>query len=762
MSSKKTFIVRGMDCASCALSIEKALKAMPGISSANVNFATEKAVVESDRAIDPHMITAHIQEQTGYELVEEKQMNAHAAGMQHGQMSQMKQTNTGHDHARMLKQEDIALLWKKFAAGAVLSAAIMLLGSLPAIPGAAALISRNSRLFLMALFATPVEFWVGSQFWRSTWASLKHATVNMDTLVVLGTGAAYFSGLIITALELNGVHVGLDVYFDTAAVVTTLVILGKYLEARAKGKASEAIKKLLTLQAKTAHVLHEGKHEMDMPVETIATGDLLLVKPGEKVPVDGTIISGWATIDESMVTGESVPVDKKEGDAVIGATVNTTTTFTMRATKIGRDSFLAQIVALVESAQASRAPIQKIADTAVSYFVPIVLAIAALTFGAWMAFGPAPILTRALLNGIAVLVVACPCAMGLATPTSIMVGTGKAAERGVIIRNAEALELAGTVTTIVLDKTGTVTEGKPRVTDTIDRAGLGEAEVLRHAASLGALSTHPLDRAVAEAAGDTKRDAVKNFRTIPGQGVEGLVALAEGNRMLFLGNSRLLDAHHIDLRTAQNDIERLERDGKTLLLLADEKKLLGIIAVADAIKPTAKEAVEQLRKLGLDIWMITGDNERAADAIARSVGITQIMARVSPQEKAMKISALQTKGARVAMVGDGINDAPALTRADVGIAIGGGTDIAIESAGITLVSGDPLSIVQAIMLSRKTLTNIKENLFWAFIYNMILIPVAAGALWPWWGITLDPMLAGGAMALSSLSVVLNALRLRKA
>ena len=750
MKQKKTFIVRGMDCASCALSIEKALQAMPGISAANVNFATEKAAVESDRTIDPHHITAHIREQTGYELVEERPMDMHAARASHGGGNEME-----HDHARMLKKEEITLLRKKFIAGAIISVAIMLLGT-------GAILSRSSDLFLMALFATPVEFWVGGQFWRSTWASLKRATVNMDTLVVLGTGAAYFSGLAITAFELNGIRTGLDVYFDTAAVVITLVILGKYLEANAKGAASEAIKKLLKLQAKTAHFLHEGKHEMEVPVEQIKTGDLLLVKPGEKIPVDGTIISGWATIDESMVTGESVPVDKKEGDTVIGATINTMTTFTMRATKIGKDSFLKKIVALVEAAQASKAPIQKIADTAVSYFVPIVLAVAALTFGVWMAFGPSPAFTAALLNGIAVLVVACPCAMGLATPTSIMVGTGKAAERGVIIRNAEALETAGKITTIALDKTGTITEGKPHVTETISTSDIGETEVLQYAASLGALSTHPLDSAIIEAADDTKRYPVKQFKATPGQGIQGIAAVPAGTRMLFLGNAAFMKAHEIDLRQAQQKIGDLEQAGKTVLLLANEKKLLGLIAVADTVKQTAREAVHQLIALGLDVWLITGDNERAADAIARSVGIAHVMARVSPQEKEAKIRSLQDKGARVAMVGDGINDAPALAQADVGIAIGGGTDIAIESAGITLASGDPLGIVQAITISRKTLTNIKENLFWAFFYNIILIPIAAGVLWPWWGITLNPMLAGGAMAFSSLSVVLNSLRLRNA
>ncbi len=780
MKQKKTFIVRGMDCASCALTIERALKEMPELESANVNYATEKAVIESAGTVDSGKIISAVKDKTGYELVEEIPSGGHGGHPMSGM--DMSDGAGGHDHAKMLKEEEIRLLWKKFFVGAIVSAAIVILSLPDYFIGGADILPKTSRFFLMLILATPVEFWVGRQFWSSTWASLKRGNVSMDTLVSLGTGAAYFSGLAVTYLEIAQIKtsVALDVYFDVAVVVITLVILGKYLEAKAKGSASEAIKKLLKLQAKTAHFLHEGKHEMDVPVEQIKTGDLLRVKPGEKIPVDGILVDGAGTIDESMVTGESLPVDKKEGDAVIGATINKNTSFIMRATKVGKDSFLAQIVAMVESAQASRAPIQKLADLVVSYFVPVVLVISALTFGAWFFFGPdSSALSFALVNAIAVLVVACPCAMGLATPTSIMVGTGKAAEHGVIIRDAEALEVAGKINSVVLDKTGTITKGEPSVTDVIVFSNGNESEVVRYAASLeklsehpiaqsivayaaslGASSSHPLDKAVKAAAGDDVFP-VKNFKAVPGYGIEGDLELKTGSKKFYFGNLSMMKEKGIDTRAFQPQMEGLEREGKTLLLLADEKNFLGIIAVADTIKSTAVEAVKKLKKLGLEIWMITGDNERTADAIAKTVGIEKVMARVLPQDKASKIKLLQEQGKKVAMVGDGINDAPALTQADVGIAIGTGTDIAIESADITLVSGDPMGIVNAILISRKTLVNIRQNLFWAFIYNIVLIPVAAGTLWPYYGILLNPILAGGAMAFSSLSVVLNSLRLKR-
>lgn len=761
--NKKIFIVRGMDCASCALTIERALKNMPELSSANVNYATEKAVVESNGVIDSQEIISKIKDKTGYELVEERQNSGHGGhGMENMEMSGEME---GHDHAKMLKEEEIKKLWNKFSAGAVLSIIIIFLSLPDYFPFISDFLPKSARFFLLMILATPVEFIVGKQFWTSSWASLKRWDVNMDTLVALGTGAAYFSGLAVTFLEISDFKsaVVLDVYFDVAALVTTLVILGKYLEAKAKGSASEAIKKLLKLQAKTAHLLHEGKHEMDIPIEKVVSGDILIVKPGEKIPVDGIIVEGVATLDESMVTGESLPIDKKEGDEVIGATINKTSSFKMKVTKVGKDSFLSQIVAMVEAAQASRAPIQKLADLVVSYFVPIVLFISVATFAVWMISGSNSALSFALVNSIAVLVVACPCAMGLATPTSIMVGTGKAAEHGVIIRDAEALELAGRINAVVLDKTGTITKGEPSVTDVIAFSDNSEEQVVQYAASLEKLSEHPIAQSIVAYAAEKngKLYPVKNFKAIPGYGIEGDVSALTGNKRFYFGNSAFLNLKSIDYRFAEKQMEKLERDGKTLLLLADEKELLGIIAVADTIKPTAKEAVQKLKNLGLEIWLITGDNERTADAIAAMVGIDKVMARVLPQDKAEKIKILQAQGKMVAMVGDGINDAPALTQADVGIAIGTGTDIAIESADITLVSGDPLGIANAVIISRKTLINIKQNLFWAFIYNILLIPVAAGVLWPIWGILLNPIFAGAAMAFSSLSVVLNSLRLKR-
>ena len=781
MKQKKIFIVRGMDCASCALTIEKALKEIPELSSANVNYATEKAVVESDGPIDSFRLQSAVKEKTGYELIEERTLPPGHEGHQMNRV-QMPGEMEGHDHAKMLKEEEIKKLWTKFLWGAILSGIIIFLSLPDYFSFIGEIFPKGARFFLLLILTTPVEFWVGKQFWTSSWASLKRRDVNMDTLVALGTGAAYFSGLAVTFLEISNWKLGikLDVFFDVAAVVTTLVILGKYLEAKAKGSASEAIKKLLKLQAKTAHLLHEGKHEMEVPIEKVVSDDILIVKPGEKIPVDGVIIEGTATLDESMVTGESLPVDKKEGDAVIGATINKTSSFKMKATKVGKDSFLAQIVAMVEAAQASRAPIQKFADLVVSYFVPVVLIIAAAAFVVWLVFGPAPAFFFALVNSIAVLVVACPCAMGLATPTSIMVGTGKAAEHGVIIRDAEALELAGKINAVILDKTGTLTKGEPAVTDVVAffkddgnkvvryAASLEKLSehpiaqsIVAYAASLGSLSSHPLDKAVKAAAEKTRLYEVKNFKAIPGQGIEGDVITEKGNKKLYFGNAALMESKKIDLSTNQELIEKLENDGKTLLLLADDRMLIGIIAVADTIKSTAKEAVQRLQSLGLEVWLITGDNERTANAISRIVGIDKVMARVLPQDKAEKVKKLQALGKRVAMVGDGINDAPALTQADVGIAIGTGTDIAIESADITLVAGDPLGGANAILISRKTLINIKQNLFWAFIYNILLIPVAAGLLWPQWEILLNPILAGAAMAFSSLSVVLNSLRLKR-
>jgi len=791
MAKKEQFLIQGMDCASCALTIEHALKKVPGVKNAAVNPASEKALVEYEHPATPETLKKAVDD-TGYKLILENKASAeHAQHEEHSGMEGMRgeAADGEHDHHKMLKEAEIRILRRKFIFGAIFSAGVILLSFPDYFPFLNfTAISLSSRFLFLFLLTLPVEFWVGWQFWRGTWFGLKRFNANMDTLVVMGTGAAFFYSAIVAFLEIGKWKLEIasgarfDVYFDVAAVVTTLVILGKFLEARAKGSASEAIKKLLKLQAKTAHVIHEGGQEMEMPVEDVQVGNIILVKPGEKIPVDGIIIEGGSAIDESMVTGESLPVDKKIGDNVIGATINKNGAFKFRATKVGKETFLAQIVKMVEEAQGSKAPIQKLADQITGYFVPVVLVIAVVSFAAWYVLGPEHSLSFALINAVAVLVVACPCALGLATPTAIMVGTGKAAERGIIIRDAEALELAGKINTIVLDKTGTLTKGEPAVTDVIAVNGSDNSvvqfaaslekfsehpvskAVVAYAASLGRQSSHPLDTAVQKQAKDLNLSfyEVRNFAAIPGQGISGEINIDGEFKKMFLGNHLLLDSANVILqREDEERMMRLEAEGKTLLFLAEHGKLHGIIAVADTLKESAKEAIACMQKIGLEIWMVTGDNERTAEAIGKKLGITNIMARVLPQDKAGKIKELQARGKKVAMVGDGINDAPALTQADVGIAIGTGTDIAIESGDITLIAGDPNGIYEAVVLSRKTLRNIKQNLFWAYVYNVVLIPVAAGTLWPFFGILLNPILAGGAMAFSSVSVVLNSLRLKR-
>ncbi len=760
---KKQFPILGMHCASCAITIEKALQKVPGVKSVSINFATEKATVEYDDTLPEYKLEEAVGK-TGYKLIvaNETPKSDHEGHMIAGGFAEAGE----HDHHKMLKEAEIALLKKKFVIGAILSGLVMLLSFPDYLPFMIDVIPGTLRFFLLFILTAPIEFWVGSQFWRGALVGARNFNANMDTLVVLGTGAAFFYSLLVTILEIGNWKLEisggarLDVYYDVAAIVTTLVLFGKYLEAKARGAASEAIKKLLKLQAKTAHVIHDGKHEMEMPIEEVKAGDIILVKPGEKVPVDGIIIEGDSAIDESMVTGESIPVDKKEGDNVIGSTINKTGVFKFRATKVGKDTFLANIIKMVEEAQGSKAPIQRLADVITSVFVPVVLLIALVSFGAWMIWGPEPAYVFALVNAVAVLVVACPCALGLATPTAIMVGTGRGAERGIIIRDAEALELAGKVNTVVMDKTGTLTRGEPSLTDIVALSGFNEKDVLQYAASLDKNSEHPIAKAVV--AYSRKQNVnfleVKNYKAIPGKGAVGLV---EGfaNQMI-IGNLALLEDNNISLTGFSDVIEKLEGEGKTVIVLAGDKPM-GIIAVADTLKDTAVKAVEYLKKMNLEVWMITGDNERTAKAIAGKLGILNVMARILPGDKSLKIQELQNSGKIVAMVGDGINDAPALTQAHVGIAIGTGTDIAIESGDITLVSGDPMHVYEAIRLSRKTLRNIKQNLFWAYIYNIVLIPVAAGVLWPFYGILLNPILAGAAMAFSSLSVVLNSLRLKR-
>jgi Cu+-exporting ATPase len=601
---------------------------------------------------------------------------------------------------------------------------------------------------------------VGWQFYVGFWKALKHKTSDMNTLIAVGTSAAYLYSLIVTFVPhwimVKGLMV--DVYFDTSAAIVVLILLGRFLEARAKGRTSEAIKKLIGLQPKTAKVIRNGE-EVDIPIEEVTLGDMVLVRPGEKIPVDGIVRDGYSSVDESMVTGESLPVEKKVGDTAIGATINKTGTFKFEATKVGKDTVLAQIIRLVQEAQGSKPPIARLVDVIASYFVPGVILVAIVTFIVWTIWGPHPAFTYAFLNFIAVLIIACPCALGLATPTSIMVGTGKGAEHGILIRGAEALETAHQLNTIVLDKTGTLTKGEPSVTDVIASKESTQQEILTLAASAEKGSEHPLGEAIVRRAKEEHSILLepKGFQAIAGYGIEAII----DSKRILLGNPRLMEERKIALNGLSQEAERLSNEGKTPVFLAVDGKSVGLLAVADTLKENSKEAVQALRRLGLEVVMLTGDNQKTARAIANQIGIDRVLAEVLPEMKAEEIKRLQSEGRKVAMVGDGINDAPALTQANVGIAIGTGTDVAMESADITLIGGDLRGIVNAIALSRATIRNIKQNLFWAFAYNTILIPVAAGVLFPFFGILLNPILAAGAMAFSSVTVVSNALRLRK-
>ena len=604
---------------------------------------------------------------------------------------------------------------------------------------------------------TPVMFFVGWPIHRIGWLSLLHHSAEMNALITLGTSAAFGFSLVVTvapAIFPPGLR---DVYFEAVGVIITLILLGRLFEARAKAGTGEAIRALIGLQARTARVVRDGQ-EIDIPVETVAAGDIVIVRPGEKVPVDGELVEGESAVDESMVTGEPIPVTKRAGDTVIGATINRTGAFRFRATKVGRDTMLAQIIKLVQQAQGSKAPIQRLADTVSSYFVPAVIGIAIWTFVAWFVFGPQPAFTSAMVAAVAVLIIACPCALGLATPLSVMVGTGKGAQQGILIRSAEALETAHKLDTIVLDKTGTITRGAPALTDVLPSGAIKENELLRLAASAERSSEHPLAGAVVDGA-RSRQIALADpsaFDSVTGKGIRAAV----DGRSVLIGNPSLLRDAGIDTAGLEGDADRLAAEGKAPLLVAIDGKTAGVLAVADTLKEESPAAVAALRKLGLEVVMITGDNRRTAAAIARQVGIGRVLAEVLPDRKAAEVKRLQSQGRRVAMVGDGINDAPALAQADVGMAIGTGTDVAIESSDITLISGALMGIVTAIQLSRATMRNIRQNLVWAFGYNVIGIPLAAGVLYPILGLRLSPMIAAGAMALSSFSVVSNANRLR--
>ena len=779
----ESFAVTNMTCAVCAQRVEKALGVLPGVVRASVNFATEKVLVQYMPGAVTRTELRRAVESAGYGLVEEGE------GLEPGAA------------AEAVRARELRILKIKLTVSLVAGAVLMIMMFFPP-----AFLSMAQSWLVMLILATPVQVWAGWQFYRGAWAALKHRTSDMNTLIAVGTSAAYIYSTVLTVIVLAGGTVpggGMDhgghgslfgggieatVYFDSAVMIIGLILLGRFLEARTKGRTSDAMKKLMGLQARTARVIRDGV-EWDIPVADVVVGDEVLVRPGEKVPVDGVVLDGRSAVDESMLTGESIPVEKGPGSEVIGATLNKTGSFSFRATKVGRDTALAQIVRLVEEAQGSKAPIQRVADRIAAVFVPTVLLVALAAFIVWIIVGPEPRFTTALIVFVSVVVIACPCAMGLATPTAIVVGTGKGAENGILIRSGEALERAHRLSAVVMDKTGTLTEGRPVVTDVIMAAGevgagsaagatgaaaadavsdgpsgaLGDAqrELLRLAASAERGSEHPLGEAIVEKAtaeGIEPAEAT-GFNALPGRGIEVTV----DGRALLLGNLRLMTDRACELGGLDAEAERLADEGKTPMYVAADGRVAGIIAVADTLKPNSAEAVAKLRAMGLHVYMITGDNRRTAEAVARQAGIegSRVLAEVLPERKAEAVKELQAQGGVIAMVGDGINDAPALAQADIGIAIGTGTDVAMETADVTLIRGDLMPIVTAIRLSRATMRTIKQNLGWAFGYNVALIPVAAGILYPLFGIFLNPIYAAVAMALSSVSVLSNSLRLKR-
>jgi len=737
-AERLTLPVRGMHCAACVGKVERALTSVPGVDEATVNLATEKATVTFDPTRTDVTRLQDAVARAGYELVEPRE----AAG----------QTP---DREQSAREETQRRARSKFVVGAILSVPIVIGSMVEGFLWAPAWL-RNP--WLLWALATPVQFWVGFEFHAGFLRDLRHRTASMSTLVSIGTNAAYFFSLAVTLWPHVFMPAGGMTYYETGAVVITLVVLGRWLEARARGRTSEAIRRLVSLAPRTARIVREGR-ELDVPTTEVGVGDLVRIRPGERIPVDGVVLEGASTIDESMLTGESLPVEKTAESRVVAGSVNQTGALLFRATHVGSETTLARIVRLVEDAQASRAPIQRLADRVAAVFVPIVLVVAGATCLAWLAFGPEPRLPMALTTAVAVLVIACPCAMGLATPTAIMVGTGKGAEHGVLIKSATALEVLHRVDTIVFDKTGTLTVGRPEVTDIVTVPGVGEDDALAVAAGAEQASEHPLGEAIVRLAKERglALPPVGEFTAVPGQGID---AMAPDGRIL-LGNETMMNERGIDVSLLADRAIALQAQGKTVVVLAFAGRLLALIAVADVLKPDAAATIRRLREMGLAVAMLSGDNRRTAEAIAREAGIERVLAEVLPADKAGEIKRLQEGGHRVAMVGDGINDAPALSQADVGIVMGSGTDVAIEAADVTLMRSDVAGVVVALELSRRTIQIVKQNLGWAFGYNILLIPVAAGVLYPLAGVLLSPILAGAAMAFSSVSVVTNSLRLKR-
>jgi Cu+-exporting ATPase len=732
--------VGGMSCAACVIRVEKALGGLEGVEKAAVNFATEKAQVTYDpKKVDLEKFRQAI-EGAGYQF----------RGLARAELR---------DREREERKRELALLKKKFIFSVIFGLLIMILSMPHYIPYLNRL-PHQFLFYILFILTTPVQFWAGKQFLAGAWGAARHGSADMNTLIAVGTLSAYVYSSVVTFFPSIFHQSGLkaEIYFDSAAMIIALILLGRLLEARAKGQTSEAIRKLIGLAPKTARVVRDHQ-ESDIPVEEVQKGDLIVVRPGEKIPVDGLIREGRSAVDESMLTGESLPVDKNPGDEVIGATLNKSGSFIFEATRVGEETALAQIIQLVEQAQGSKAPIQRLADQVAGIFVPIVMGIAVLTFIIWFFWGPSPTLTFALLNFVAVMIIACPCALGLATPTAIMVGTGKGAENGILIKGGESLESIHKLTTIVFDKTGTLTKGELSVTDIVPGEGTETKELLTLVASVEKNSEHPLGEAVVRKAREEGLTlaGVEHFEALAGQGV---TAEWDGEE-IYIGNKRLMQAQGLDLDPLQVIAEALADQGKTLMFAARGRKIIGLLALADTLKEHSREAVAELKKMGLEVVMLTGDNRQTAQAISRELQLDRVIAEVLPQDKTKQIKQLQGEGKKVAMVGDGINDAPALAQADVGIAIGTGTDVAMEASDITLIRDDLRTILTAIKLSRKTIRTIRQNLFWAFFYNVLGIPIAAGILYPFWGILLNPILASAAMAFSSVSVVSNSLRLRR-